>query len=71
MVLKMAYTIYNLYLNYPQQYREWVFKKSNKEYQAEVDLVNDNPARHQFIYNLVMKMNENCLILFTKKEKHG
>ena len=63
--------IYNLLLSYPKQDKVALYNTAGTDYQKQNDFIYGNASRNDFILKLVQKMESNCLILFTKKEKHG
>lgn len=63
--------IYAIRLEYPFSVREENFKSNKKDYNDEIDYINQFPERTEFITKLISNLKGNTLILFTKKEKHG
>ena len=63
--------IFSLLLSYPKEDRLGLYRISPDDYQKQNDFIYGNEKRNIFITKLVKKINGNCLLLFTKKEKHG
>lgn len=63
--------IFSLLLSYPKTDKVSLYNTCNNDYQKQNDFIYGNKERNKFISKLVQKMDGNCLLLFTKKEKHG
>lgn len=63
--------IYSLLLSYPKEDKLYLHQIAPDDYQKQNDFICSSEKRNNFISKLVQKIDSNCLLLFTKKEKHG
>lgn len=63
--------IYSIILQYDKQFKLDLYKQAHSDYNTQNDLIYGNPKRNLFLLDLTQKLNENVLLLFTKKEAHG
>jgi len=63
--------IFSIVLDYQKEFKQKVHKLAASDYNKQNDLIYGHPNRNQFILKMVQNLNENCLVLFTKKEAHG
>lgn len=63
--------IYNIILEYSKEFKLAVYDECGNDYPMQCDKIYNNPVRNAFITKMVQNMTQNCLCLFTKKEKHG
>jgi superfamily II DNA or RNA helicase len=63
--------IYNIILKYKKEFKLQVYNECGKDYSKQCDMIHNNPDRNKFIMRMVQNLNENVLVLFTKKTAHG
>lgn len=63
--------IFPVIFQYPVDFKKKVYKEGNQDYNKENDLIYNNESRSKMILKMVQQTKKNCLVLFTKKEKHG
>jgi superfamily II DNA or RNA helicase len=63
--------IYTVKLQYEKDFRIRVYQEGDRDYHVENDIIYSEPKRCLFLCRMVQKMDENVLVLFQKKEKHG
>jgi len=60
------------FLNYPDKERLFACENFNKDYHAEINYIEGNEIRNNYIANLIKnECNKNTLVLFQHIEKHG
>lgn len=63
--------IFKVRLKYPKDFKIKVYQEGKREYSTENDLIYAYEARSKFLCKMVQNIDDNVLILFQKKEKHG
>jgi superfamily II DNA or RNA helicase len=63
--------IFNLLLSYPKVDKLALYNTCGTDYQKQNDFIYGNKSRNNFILKMTQNITGNCLLLFTKKEKHG
>lgn len=66
-----AIKIYGVRLKYTKDFRLKVYNDGKKDYQTENDIIYNSSERTAFLCKMVQNLNENTLVLFQKREKHG
>lgn len=64
-------SIRSIIMKYPIKFRRHIRDNFRGNYAQELDEIHNVPERMEFICDLVNNLEENVMVLFTKKDKHG
>lgn len=63
--------IYSTIFRYNKEFKYKVYNECGTDYAKQNDMIHNSPERNAFIAKMIQNLDNNCLFLFTKKEKHG